>query len=96
MAGSWYELQGSDSGISIQVPSTRYLEEMKGAQVTFMAGCLGLDELSEEKCLLNGGFAHPGSARTRQACAGYTYNTDTPPGMKAVKLKGGLSASEDR
>lgn len=77
MAGSWYELRGSDAGISIEVPGAKYLEEMKGAQVTFVAGRSGLDELAEEKCLPNGGLAHPGSARTRQACAGYTYNTGT-------------------
>jgi len=73
---------------------------MKGAQLTFMLGHSGLDELAEEKCFPNGGLVHPGSARTK--CKDKTgmcwilIQHRHPPGMKAVKLKGGLCVSEDR
>lgn len=59
------------------MPSIRYPDERKGVQVTFTMGPSGLDEAAEVKCLPNGGLAHLGSARTRQACAGYTYDTGT-------------------
>lgn len=40
MARSQYKLQCSDSGISTDVSSTRYVEEMKGS---FTADCSGLE-----------------------------------------------------
>lgn len=67
----------TNSGYSLRVSGTGYLEDRKGAQVTFLVGLSGLSEVAEEKCLRNHGLAHPGSARTGQVCTAYTSNPGT-------------------